>query len=65
MKNPPFSNCKYQICDLPGQCRSEGACHHPASETNAAPVRLGDKSHEPIKIEGEWPNEPKELKKLT
>jgi len=34
-KNPvtpsgaPFPNCKYQICDLPGQCIGEGACHHP------------------------------------
>lgn len=27
--NPPFPNCKYQHCDLPGQCRSEGKCHHP------------------------------------
>jgi len=27
---PPYSNCKYKFCDLPGQCRSEGKCHHPA-----------------------------------
>ena len=26
---PPFSNCKFDLCDLPGQCRSEGKCHHP------------------------------------
>ena len=29
--NTPFGNCKYRICDLPGQCRDEGHCHHPAS----------------------------------
>ena len=27
--NPPFSNCSFRICDLPGQCRAEGECHHP------------------------------------
>lgn len=26
---PPFENCRFQLCDLPGQCRSEGKCHHP------------------------------------
>lgn len=25
----PFKNCKYHICDLPGQCEREGKCHHP------------------------------------
>lgn len=25
----PFANCSYEFCDLPGQCRSEGKCHHP------------------------------------
>lgn len=29
-KGTPFTNCKYRICDLPGQCKSEGKCHHPA-----------------------------------
>jgi hypothetical protein len=28
--NTPFDNCKFQICDLPGQCKGEGKCHHPA-----------------------------------
>lgn len=32
---PPFDNCSFRLCDLPGQCRSEGKCHHPA--TVAAP----------------------------
>lgn len=35
---PPYSNCKYQMCDLPGQCRTEGRCHHPAS---SAPTAMG------------------------
>jgi len=26
---PPFSNCSFRLCDLPGQCRGEGKCHHP------------------------------------
>lgn len=28
---PPFDNCSFRMCDLPGQCRGEGRCHHPAS----------------------------------
>ncbi len=28
-KNAPFDNCKFHICDLPGQCIGEGKCHHP------------------------------------
>ncbi|WP_419204363.1 hypothetical protein [Bordetella trematum] len=28
---PPFGNCSFRMCDLPGQCRAEGKCHHPAS----------------------------------
>lgn len=30
--NPPFANCSFRICDLPGQCRGEGECHHPKAE---------------------------------
>jgi hypothetical protein len=30
--NPPFSNCSFRLCDLPGQCRGEGKCHHPKVE---------------------------------
>lgn len=26
---PPYDNCRFQYCDLPGQCRGEGKCHHP------------------------------------
>ena len=29
-KQTPFNNCQFEICDLPGQCRGEGKCHHPA-----------------------------------
>lgn len=25
----PFAECKFELCDLPGQCRGEGRCHHP------------------------------------
>lgn len=25
----PYANCEFSICDLPGQCLSEGRCHHP------------------------------------
>jgi len=25
----PFPNCKFRLCDLPGQCIEEGKCHHP------------------------------------
>ena len=35
MKNPPFDNCAFKICDLPGQCNSEGKCHHPLRATPA------------------------------
>ena len=27
---PPYDNCSFLLCDLPGQCRGEGKCHHPA-----------------------------------
>lgn len=33
---PPFANCRYRQCDLPGQCRDEGSCHHPASGERSA-----------------------------
>jgi len=35
---PPFSNCKFELCDLPGQCRSEGKCHHPAATPDGEAV---------------------------
>jgi hypothetical protein len=37
-RTPPFATCRYRECDLPGQCRTEGKCHHPASEQQAAPL---------------------------
>lgn len=43
--NPPFSNCKFRSCDLPGQCRDEGKCHHPTSPPaapRAEPVGFKD-----------------------
>lgn len=33
--SPPFDNCRYKLCDLPGQCRSEGKCHHPAAPADS------------------------------
>lgn len=30
--NPPFAECEFQYCDLPGQCVSEGKCHHPKAQ---------------------------------
>lgn len=29
MSTTPFDYCSYAECDLPGQCLSEGKCHHP------------------------------------
>lgn len=28
-RTAPFNNCQFRHCDLPGQCRAEGKCHHP------------------------------------
>ena len=33
---PPFDNCSFRMCDLPGQCRGEGKCHHPAPQASEA-----------------------------
>jgi len=35
-KNPPFENCAYRQCDLPGQCVAEGKCHHPKQPAQGA-----------------------------
>ncbi|WP_321820748.1 MULTISPECIES: hypothetical protein [unclassified Burkholderia] len=47
---PPFQNCQFRVCDLPGQCRSEGACHHPAGvDADARNETVsGSKPHEVI-----------------
>jgi len=29
-RTTPYPNCQFRVCDLPGQCLGEGACHHPA-----------------------------------
>ncbi|WP_175958441.1 hypothetical protein [Burkholderia sp. BCC0405] len=39
--NPPFENCQFRACDLPGQCRSEGACHHPKPAAAAGQAIAG------------------------
>jgi hypothetical protein len=36
-RNPPFANCSFRICDLPGQCRGEGKCHHPKGGRDSKP----------------------------
>ena len=38
----PFANCRFRICDLPGQCKGEGKCHHPAVPSAAQPQPLTD-----------------------
>lgn len=35
-----FKNCRYAVCDLPGQCRIEGRCHHPKPMTEVDMERL-------------------------
>jgi hypothetical protein len=30
-KQTPYANCQFQICDLPGQCKGAGRCHHPVT----------------------------------
>ena len=37
MRVPPFDNCSFRECDLPGQCRAEGRCHHPRPAPYPAP----------------------------
>ncbi|WP_250501933.1 hypothetical protein [Caballeronia sp. AZ7_KS35] len=52
MTDAPFNNCQFRECDLPGQCRSEGKCHHPraagASEGQAEPI------YQTCFIQGQW-----------
>jgi hypothetical protein len=38
MKPAPFDNCQFQSCDLPGQCASEGQCHHPDTKDQQAVI---------------------------
>ena len=33
---PPYDDCAFRLCDLPGQCRGEGKCHHPARHAYTA-----------------------------
>jgi hypothetical protein len=44
----PYPNCSFRICDLPGQCRSEGSCHHPKGGRDSQPKqRAATLSEEP------------------
>lgn len=38
--NAPYENCKFELCDLPGQCKGEGKCHHPMKATPPADAAL-------------------------
>lgn len=58
MSNPPFDNCKYKICDLPGQCRTEGKCHHPEQK------RIADLERQLARIPKKW-RQLYETEKLT
>lgn len=56
---PPFDNCRFKLCDLPGQCRIEGKCHHPRStpETPAGvmvPRELLERAIQAIGRDGYW-----------
>jgi hypothetical protein len=44
----PYPECSFRICDLPGQCRGEGKCHHPA-----APAQSGEPIYQ-IEDKGAW-----------
>ena len=39
---PPFGNCSFRMCDLPGQCRGEGKCHHPSDAAPQASEAVRD-----------------------
>jgi hypothetical protein len=39
----PYSNCRFRICDLPGQCKGEGKCHHPAVQQAQEPVGYSER----------------------
>jgi hypothetical protein len=32
-RTAPFANCQFRECDLPGQCKGEGRCHHPVAQS--------------------------------
>ncbi|WP_244119442.1 hypothetical protein [Burkholderia gladioli] len=36
LSGTPFANCQFRICDLPGQCKAEGKCHHPRAAVSPA-----------------------------
>jgi hypothetical protein len=35
VSSTPFQ-CRFKICDLPGQCKIEGKCHHPISKDDSS-----------------------------
>lgn len=54
---PPFGNCRFSACDLPGQCKAEGRCHHPKDGPASEPQ--GDAQRYPaIEMLDKWLTEP-------
>ena len=53
---PPFGNCRFAACDLPGQCKAEGRCHHPKAEPPSEPqgAQISDEKRCPFCNEGEF-----------
>ncbi|MGE8659085.1 MAG: hypothetical protein ACN6O8_20265 [Achromobacter sp.] len=49
---PPFDNCSFRMCDLPGQCRGKGKCHHPASAPVAGEAQSPIGYVDPVYVAG-------------
>jgi hypothetical protein len=58
-RTPPFSNCRFKECDLPGQCAGEGKCHHPAVAAAApqAGAALTEEQRRVIKFSADFIDE--------
>lgn len=50
----PFSNCQFRECDLPGQCISEGKCHHPTHSTPAVTDEQFEEALEKAGVKWQW-----------
>ncbi|NVI06384.1 hypothetical protein FSB64_21960 [Paraburkholderia sp. JPY454] len=42
MRTAPYANCWFRQCDLPGQRRGEGKCHHPRAAVSQAGATLSE-----------------------
>ncbi len=55
----PYANCRFKICDLPGQCKGEGKCHHPAvpqAQQAQEPVGVVDECDDGLFVDLETKN---------